>query len=113
MPDFNCIGEARRGEARSCARSTVVGIPTSEHILGAHSGRLLDRSERLNMGCGGKKKDPKEKKDGDDDDGGKCVVDPKMMKLITLITLLVSDADVIFTSERTTFLSQPIGHELV
>ena len=29
---------------------------------------------------------------------GKCVVSPNMMKLITLITLLVSDFDCIFTS---------------
>ena len=46
--------------------------------------------------CGGKKK----KKDGEEDEGdGKCVVSPNAMKLITLITLLVSDFDIIFTSE--------------
>ena len=46
--------------------------------------------------CGGKKK----KKEGEEDEGdGKCVVSPNAMKLITLITLLVSDFDIIFTSE--------------
>ena len=84
-------------------KDTIDGPASSKPTLKATKGSSSKEIE----------KDPKEKKDGDDDDGGKCVVDPKMMKLITLITLLVSDADVIFTSERTTFLSQPIGHELV
>jgi len=45
------------------------------------------------MGSGGSKK-----KDGEEDDGdGKCVVSPNMMKLVTLITLLVSDFDIVFT----------------
>jgi len=44
--------------------------------------------------CGGKKK---EKKEGEEDEGGKCVISPNMMKLVTLITLLVSDFDMIFT----------------
>ena len=49
--------------------------------------------------CGGKKK----KKEGEEDEGdGKCVVSPNAMKLITLITLLVSDFDIIFTSESHT-----------
>ena len=50
--------------------------------------------------CGANKK---KKKDGEDEDGsGKCVVSPNMMKLITLITLLVSDFDIIFTGESFT-----------
>ena len=46
--------------------------------------------------CGGKKK----KKEGEEEDDkkGKCVVSPNAMKLITLITLLISDLDIVFTS---------------
>ena len=46
------------------------------------------------MGCGKKKK-----KEGEDEGEGKCVLSPNTMKLITLITLLVSDFDVVFTGK--------------
>ena len=46
--------------------------------------------------CGGKKKDEKKKEEKDGD--GKCVLSPNTMKLVTLITLLVSDFDILFTS---------------
>ena len=56
--------------------------------------------------CGGKKK----KKEGEEDEGdGKCVVSPNAMKLITLITLLVSDFDIIFTSESQTLRARERG----
>ena len=48
------------------------------------------------MGSGGSK--AKKKGDDEAEGEGKCVVSPNMMKLITLITLLVSDFDCIFTS---------------
>ena len=50
-------------------------------------------------GCCSKKDDKKKK--GDDEEGDKaCIIGPNIMKLITLITLLVSDFDIIFTSAR-------------
>merc|ERR1719446_1238317 len=47
------------------------------------------------MGCCGSK--PKEKKKEGEEGDGKCVLSPNMMKLVTLITLLVSDFDVVLT----------------
>jgi hypothetical protein len=44
----------------------------------------------------GEEKKPEEKKP-EEEKGGKCVIDPKYMKLVTLITLLVSDFDVVLT----------------
>ena len=44
--------------------------------------------------------DPKKKKDDapvDEETGGKLTISPNMMKLVTLITLLVSDFDMLFT----------------
>jgi len=45
--------------------------------------------------CGSKEK--KKKKPGEADGDGKCVLTPNMMKLVTLMTLLVSDFDVVLT----------------
>jgi hypothetical protein len=41
-------------------------------------------------------KDDKKKKD-EEEKGGKCVISPEYMKLVTLVTLLISDFDVVFT----------------
>ena len=47
-------------------------------------------------GCCSKKDDKKKK--GDDEEGDKaCIIGPNIMRHITLITLLVSDFDIIFT----------------
>jgi hypothetical protein len=52
------------------------------------------------MGCGPCAK-KKKKKEGEEEEGdGKCVVSPNAMKLITLVTLLVSDFDIVFTGAR-------------
>ena len=44
-------------------------------------------------GCCGKK----DKKDGEAEGDGKCVISPNTMKLVTLITLLCSDFDVVLS----------------
>ena len=43
------------------------------------------------------KQQDREMTDQEKEDGGKLTVSPNMMKLITLITLLVSDFDMLFT----------------
>ena len=48
------------------------------------------------MGCCGKKKKKKEGED-DEESQGRCVLSPETMKLVTLLTLLVSDFDIVFT----------------
>ena len=44
-----------------------------------------------------RKKEEEEKKKRDEEEGGKLTVSPNMMKLITLVVLLVSDFDMLFT----------------